>query len=176
MESSGTVLACRQLGDHPVQHILPAKIAPLMKYCEATESCQEKQFDAERFAEGKDELSKEWDEFLQDYPECERFLDTDTLLKIENGGSYVDREDIAFPANTYKIDLTGFSPEDVVVRTYGGKLNVAATHEQRNDDKSVYKKSDMMKEFRMHDSVNKETIVSELQEGMSLLVHTGADV
>ncbi|XP_022658196.1 uncharacterized protein LOC111249094 [Varroa destructor] len=176
MESSGTVLACRQLSDHPVRHILPAKMAPLMKYREATEVCKEQVFETERFIEGKDELSKEWDEFLQDYPECERFLDTETILKIDNGGSYVDRDDIVFPSSTYKVNLTGFSPEEVVVRTHGGKLNVVASHEQRNEDGSVYTKSDIMTEFRMPNTVNKENIVSELQEGMHLLVHTGADI
>lgn len=176
MESSGPVMACRQLGEHAVRHILPGKMAPLVKFREVSETCEEKVFDTANFIEGKDELSKEWDEFLQDYPECERFLDTDNCLKIENGGSYVDREDIVFPSSTYKVDLTGFTPEEVVVRTHGGKLNVIASHEQRNDDGSVYQKSDKMTEFRMPENVNKEKIVSELQEGMHLLVHTGADI
>ncbi|XP_003737451.1 uncharacterized protein LOC100904346 [Galendromus occidentalis] len=176
MESSGAVLACRQLGDHPVRHILPAKMAPLMKYSEAKETCEVKEFDQESFAAGKDDLSQEWDEFVQDYPECERFLDTDTILKIQNGGSYVEREDIVFPASTYRVDLSGFSPEDVEVRTHGTKLNVSASHEQRNDDGSVYTKMDLVKEFRLPDTVDKDKLHSELQDGMHLLVHTGADI
>ena len=170
------MLACRQLSDHPVRHILPAKMAPLMKYCEASETCEVKEFDQESFAAGNDELSQEWDEFLQDYPECERFLDTETILKIQNGGSYVEREDIVFPANTYKIDLNGFKPEDVEVRTHGSKLNVIASHEQRNEDGSVYQKTDLVKEFRLPENVDKEKLHSELQDGMHLLVHTGADM
>lgn len=176
MDSSGPVMTCQQLGEQAIRHILPAKMAPLMKFREVTESCEEKVLDTASFVDGKDDLSKEWDEFLQDYPECERFLDTDNCLRIEGGGSYVERENIVFPASTYKVDLAGFSPEEVVVRTHGGKLAVAASHEHRNDDGSVYKKSDLVTEFRMPDTVNKEKIVSELQDGMHLLVHTKADI
>ncbi|KAH8033762.1 hypothetical protein MRX96_031278 [Rhipicephalus microplus] len=100
----------------------------------------------------EDPLQREWEEFIEDFPQCSRYLEPNfidrnfpTLRKRLSGDARADtNDDEGDKVVIYDVDVKQFRPDDVHVRVKDGNISVAGRTEKVISGGGKYSKEELL--------------------------------
>lgn len=125
-----------------------------------------------------DPLQRDWDEFLEDFPQCSHYLEPGfldqkfpTLRKsVAPAGSEADEG--SEKVVVYDVDVKQFQPEDIYVRVKNGNVLVVGKTEKILNGGGKYSKEELLGGIRVLEDLEDDDVLLETTPDLRLRVST----
>lgn len=125
-----------------------------------------------------DPLQRDWDEFLEDFPQCSHYLEPGfldqkfpTLRKsVAPAGSEADEGNDKVVV--YDVDVKQFQPEDICVRVKDGNVLVVGKTETILNGGGKYSKEELLGGIRVLEDLEDDDVLLETTPDLRLRVST----
>ncbi|KAL1422929.1 hypothetical protein MTO96_021587 [Rhipicephalus appendiculatus] len=126
----------------------------------------------------EDPLQREWDEFIEDFPQCSRYLEPDfidrnfpTLRKRLSGDATADTNgDEEAKVVIYDVDVKQFRPDDVNVLVKDGNMSVVGRTEKVLSDGGKYIKEELLGGLRIPADIDADDVTLETTPELRLKI------
>lgn len=124
-----------------------------------------------------DPLQREWDEFVEDFPQCSRYLESDfmdrnfpALRRRVSGDAAAAGGDDGGKVVIYDVDVKQFRPDDIDVWVKDGNVSVAGRNEKVLDGGGKYVKEELLGGIRVPADVEADDVTLETTPELRLKI------
>lgn len=125
-----------------------------------------------------DPLQRDWDEFLEDFPQCSHYLEPGFLdqkfptfrKSVAPTGSEADEG--SEKVVVYDVDVKQFQPEDIYVRVKNGNVLVVGKTEKILNGGGKYSKEELLGGIRVLEDLEDDDVLLETTPDLRLRVST----
>lgn len=124
-----------------------------------------------------DPLQREWDEFIEDFPQCSRYLEPDfidrnfpALSKRLSGDTMADASGGEEKVVVYDVDVKQFRPDDINVWVKDGNVSVVGRSEKVLNGGGKYVKEELLGGIRVPADVEADDVTLETTPELRLKI------
>ncbi|XP_070386404.1 uncharacterized protein [Dermacentor albipictus] len=124
-----------------------------------------------------DTLQREWDEFIEDFPQCSRYLEPDFIDRNFPALSKRLSEDATADASggeekvvVYDVDVKQFGPDDISIRVKDGNVSVVGCSEKVLNGGGKYLKEELLGGMRVPADIEANDVVLETTPELRLRI------
>lgn len=125
-----------------------------------------------------DPMQREWDEFLEDFPQCSQYLEPGFLdqnfpaLRKSVERQQPESDGGAEKVVVYDVDVKEFQPEDISVRVKDGNVLIIGKSEKILNGGGKYSKEEILGGIRVPEDVEDDDVLLETTPDLRLRVST----